>query len=462
MQAFRDLMGQLLTESDVQIQQWKNKILEAVGETGQVIIEVIPELERIIGKQSAVPELSGMAAQNRFNLLFRKFVQVFTTKEHPLVMFLDDLQWADSASLKLMQLLMSESGRGYLLLIGAYRDNEVLTAHPLMLSLAEIIKDQAIINTITLEPLSNISLNQLVADTLSCASEIAQPLTQLVYQKTQGNPFFSTQFIKALYEDGLITFDWDGGNWQCDISAVKALSLSDDVVEFMALQLLKLPEITQNVVKLAACIGNQFDLATLAIILEKSETETATAIWKALQEGLILPQSEVYKFYVGREVQDGVKGSQIVTYKFLHDRVQQAAYSLILEGQKQYTHFRIGQLLLQGLSQQEQEEGIFDLVNQLNMGQSVITTNEQKQELAQMNLKAGQKAKFSAAYQALRTIAPLVLLYYPQMLGTNIIHSCTVCTVMVRKQLIFVVILTKQKPCMRKHSPMLKPPLSKR
>ena len=236
-QAFRDLMGQLLTESDAQIQQWKSKILDAVGQNGQVIIEVIPELKRIIGQQSPAIELTGTAAQNRFNLLLQKFVQLFTTKEHPLVIFLDDLQWADLASLKLMQLLMNESSGGYVLLIGAYRDNEVSSAHPLILSLEEIQKSHAIINTITLAPLSHSSLNQLVADTLSCSEEIAEPLTQLVYQKTKGNPFFSTQFLKALYEEGLIKFDQDGGNWQCNITEVKALALSNNVVEFMALQL---------------------------------------------------------------------------------------------------------------------------------------------------------------------------------------------------------------------------------
>jgi predicted ATPase/signal transduction histidine kinase len=419
-QAFRDLMGQLITESDAQIQKWQQKILAAVGENGQVIIEVIPELERIIGQQEPATKLSGTAAQNRFNLIFQKFVQVFTTQEHPLVMFLDDLQWADSASLKLIELLMSELSGGYLLLIGAYRDNEVSAAHPLMLSLAEIRKAIAPINTITLAPLSNSSLNQLLVDTLICSPENVQPLTQLVYRKTKGNPFFSTQFIKALYEEGLIRFDEDRRNWQCDIGTVKTLSLSDDVVDFMALQLQKLPETTQDILKFAACIGNQFDLATLAIIWKKTANETATALWKALQEGLILPQSEVYKFYVGREAEDGVKGSEMITYKFLHDRVQQAAYSLIPEEQKQYTHFRIGQLLLQGLSQAEQEERIFDIVNQLNMGQAVIATTEQLQELADLNLQAGQKAKLSAAYQAAQEYCTIgIALLSPDAWHTN-------------------------------------------
>ncbi|MDZ7994253.1 MAG: AAA family ATPase [Nostoc sp. EfeVER01] len=402
--AFRDLMGQLLSESDVQLSTWKNKILQVLGDEGQVILEVIPELEQIIGQQPPATELSPSAAQNRFNLLFQKFIQVFTTKEHPLVIFLDDLQWADSASLKLMQLLMSELGSGALLLIGAYRDNEVSTAHQLMLTLAEIRKANATIHSITLAPLSKASLNKLVVDTLSCSSKTAQPLTQLVYQKTQGNPFFATHFLKVLYEDGLITFNFAQGYWQCDIAAVKALALTDDVVEFVALQLQKLPAATQNVLKLAACIGNQFDLRTLAIVSEQSETETAASLWKALQEGLVLPTSEVYKFF-----QDGDNNSdsnplnsnfQVPIYKFLHDRVQQAAYSLIPDAEKQFTHLKIGQLLLQNTSESQQEERIFELVSQLNRGILLITQSAERQQLAQLNLNAGRKAKEATAYGA--------------------------------------------------------------
>ena len=422
-QMFRDLMGQLLSENDPQLLAWKTKILAALGDNGQVIIEVIPELEQIIGQQLPAPNLSGTAAQNRFNLLFQKFIQVFTNKEHPLVIFLDDLQWADSASLKLMQLLMDESEGGYLLLIGAYRDNEVSAAHPLMLTLKEIAKAKVTINSITLAPLSAISLNKLVADTLNCSPEVAQPLTQLVYQKTKGNPFFSTQFLKALHEDGLIQFDFDGRNWQCDIPQVKALALTDDVVEFMALQLQKLPTETQDVLKLAACIGNEFDLATLVMatpavgkasrregiargagstnVSQTSEAETATALWKALQEGLILPQTEVYKFYVGQESQTiAQQSSQAVTYKFLHDRVQQAAYFLIPEDEKQTTHLKLGQLLLSNISANEQQEKIFQIVSQLNMGLGLITQQTERNQLAQLNLVAGRKAKASTAYTA--------------------------------------------------------------
>ncbi|WP_413160005.1 AAA family ATPase [Capilliphycus salinus ALCB114379] len=414
-QAFRDLMGQLLSESDAELQIWKTKILEALGENGQVVIEVIPELERIIGQQPPAPELSGAAVQNRFNLLFQKFISVFTTKEHPLVLFLDDLQWADSASLKLIQLLMGESELGYLLLIGAYRDNEVSASHPLILTLDEISKTGVIPNTITLTPLTPTSLNHLVADTLTCTDEIAQPLTELVYQKTKGNPFFATQFLKALHQDRLIEFDAKAGYWQCDITQVRSAALTDDVVEFMAQQLQKLPTQTQQVLKLAACIGNQFDLSTLAIVSESSETETATALWKALQEGLILPQSEVYKFYVGTQQNLTTNTSYTVDYRFLHDRVQQAAYTLIPETKRAVAHYQIGQLLLQKISPEAREERIFELVNQLNYGITRVEKQQEKDELAQLNLNACQKARAATAYQAAQEYATVGL----KLLGEN-------------------------------------------
>ncbi|BAZ42390.1 multi-sensor signal transduction histidine kinase [Calothrix sp. NIES-4101] len=398
-QAFRDLMGQLLSESDVQLQTWKVQLLEALGENAQVIIELIPELERIIGVQPTAPELSGTAAQNRFNLLFQRFIQVFTTPEHPLVMFLDDLQWADSASLNLIQVLMSEVKTGCLLLLGAYRDNEVFPAHPLMLTLNGMEKIGATIHTITLKPLSFTSLNHLVADTLHAGQDVVQPLTELVMQKTQGNPFFATQFLKALYQDQLITFDRDAGYWQCDIVQVQDAALTSDVVEFMALQLQKLPEATQEILKLAACIGAQFDLETLAIVSEQSQTEVATALWKALQEGLILPITKTYKFFQGADTEPSAQMIN-VPYKFLHDRVQQAAYSLILEVKKQSTHLKIGQLILKNSSTSEREENIFSIVNQLNIGRSLIIENTEHDQLLRLNLLAAQKAKLSTAYSA--------------------------------------------------------------
>jgi PAS domain S-box-containing protein len=395
-QAFRDLMGQLLSESDTQMEVWRTKILSALGDNGQVIIEVVPELALIIGPQPAVTELSGTAAQNRFNLLMQKFVQVFTRVEHPLVIFLDDLQWADSASLKLLELLIADTG--YLLILGAYRDNEVSPVHPFILTVDEILKTGAIVNTITLQPLSLTDISQLVADTLNCDRPIAQPLTELVYQKTKGNPFFATQFLKALHEEKQITFNSDSRYWQCDISQIRALALTDNVVEFMALQLQKLPSATQSMLKLAACIGAQFDLQALAIISEQSVEVAATALWRALQDGLIIPNTEIYKFFIESENVSTYETIANPTYRFLHDRVQQAAYSLIPEDQKQAVHLKIGQLLFEYHSKEDTTYKIFEVVNHLNIGSQLITDPAAIIQLGELNFTAGQQAKLSTAY----------------------------------------------------------------
>jgi len=408
-QAFRSLMGQLLGESDALLASWKEKILDAVGESGQVILEVIPELERIIGKQPTVPELSGSAAQNRFNLLFSKFVQVFTTKDHPLVIFLDDLQWIDSASLKLLKLLLNESEAGYLLVLGAYRDNEVFPAHPLMLALDEMLQEKTIISTLTLPPLAELDINHLVADTLLCSTATAAPLSELVHQKTQGNPFFTTQFLLGLHGEGYIVFDpprlpfskrGSQGGWQCDLTQVQQLALTDDVVEFMVGRLQKLPEATQNILKIAACIGNQFDLATLAVVCEQSQEEVATDLWHSLQEGLVIPETQTYKFFQGDNCEVETANNITVGYRFLHDRVQQAAYFLIDAALKPETHLKIGRLLLNNLSASAIEDAIFNLTNQLNKGQSLINDRHEKDELARLNLIAARKAKASTAYLA--------------------------------------------------------------
>ncbi len=408
-QALQNLIRQILAEPPRVLAAWRREILAALEQQAQVIIDFIPELELLLGEQPPIAELEGTAAQNRFNLLFAKFIQVFATAAHPLVIFLDDLQWADTASLQLLKLLSCESDTRYLLLMGAYRDNEVSEVHPLMLTVAEITKHSpTVVSQITLAPLDKNALNHLVADTLSCPLPLASPLTELVFTKTQGNPFFTNQFLKYLHEEGLIRFDMTRGYWQCDLTRVRMLAASDDVVEFMAAQLQKLPPDTQRVLQLAACVGNLFELNTLAVVYQKSLPDTAADLWSALAEGLVVPETDTYKFFAEEEQESLGNISTAhrefsVFYRFLHDRVQQAAYFLIPEAAKQTTHREIGRLLLQNshnLSEDEWEEAIFDIVNQLNLGSGAIASASEREELAELNLKAGLKAKAAIAYAA--------------------------------------------------------------
>ncbi len=402
-QAFAELIRQLLTEPESAILSWKKQLLNALENNGQVICDVIPEVELIIGEQPEVPSLGPTESQNRFNRVFQQFMGVFTAQEHPLVIFLDDLQWADSASLKLIQLLLTNPESKYLLFIGAYRDNEVSPTHPTIQTIEKIAAAGTPVNNIVLGPLQIDHVCALLADTLTNSSGIEE-LAELLTHKTQGNPFFLTQLLKTLYAESLLVYDYSQGSWQWDLKQIQALGITDyNVVELIARNLQKLPKPTQEILKLAACIGYQFNLEVLGIVAEKSQTETAAYLWSALQTGLVLPLSKDYKIPLvfGDDEETGQRLSDVkVNYKFLHDRVQQAAYSLIPEPEKKATHLKIGQLLLKNTSAAEREENIFALVNQLNYGIDLLNHKSQKDELASLNLLAGKKAKEATAYEA--------------------------------------------------------------
>ncbi|NEO52306.1 MAG: AAA family ATPase [Okeania sp. SIO3B5] len=399
--AFQELIKQILSEPEEKLQAIATKLQQVLGEEAQVIIDVIPELELLIGKQPPATELSPTAAENRFNLLLSNFISVFAQAEHPLVIFLDDLQWADLASLKLMKLVMEKMDINYLLLIGAYRDNEVNAGHPFLLTVEEIKEIGAVVNQIILTPLSQSALNNLVADTVNYSPQESLLLTEQIYQKTQGNPFFSNQFIKSLHKEGLIFYNDQQEKWLFNLPEIKILAARGDVIELMAAQIQKLFPSTQEILQLAACISNKFDLKTLSIVYEKRLSETALILWNALSEGLILPEDETYKFYQGENDDNlpEITDLQTPIYYFIHDRVQQAAYSLIPQQKKQETHLKIGRLLLNNTEDNQLEEKIFEIVNQLNYGVELITEAEAREELASLNLKAGIKAKVSTAYK---------------------------------------------------------------
>ncbi|MHC5736223.1 trifunctional serine/threonine-protein kinase/ATP-binding protein/sensor histidine kinase [Nostoc sp.] len=416
-QAFRELMRQLLAESQARVEVWKNKLLQALGVNGQVIIDVIPEVELIIGQQPPVPQLGVAESQNRFNRVFKQFIHAFTAAAHPLVLFLDDLQWADAASVKLVENLMTDPESQYLLMIGAYRDNEVNPTHPLMLMLEAIQASGATVEELFLKPLAAPHITQLLTDTLNCELSQAEPLADLLLQKTQGNPFFLTQLLKVLHQDNLLTFDYRSGFWQWDLNKIESQALTDNVVDLMVNKIQRLSEATQQVLQLAACVGNRFNLEILALVNEKSASETAVDLWSALRAGLILPLSDSYKIpqlLNQSELATYCETALKVDYKFLHDRVQQAAYSLIPTNQQQQVHLKVGKLLLHNTDKAQLEEHIFDIVNHLNAGESLIVETAERYELAELNLKAGQRAKSSSAFVTALKLLATGMSYLPE------------------------------------------------
>ncbi len=386
--ALQKLVQQLLGEPNKQVEVWRSRLLTALGSNGQIIIDVIPEVEFIIGKQPPVPEVGATEAQNRFNLTFQRFVRAFCAKEHPLVIFLDDLQWIDSATLKLIKLILLDEQTQSLFLIGAYRDHEVFSTHSLILMLESLRNQGAALQEITLTPLTLEPLTQLVAETLHRNPDTVRSLAQVVLRKTEGNPFFVGEFLKLLHSENLLTFDAQQLSWQWNLTEIEAQDITDNVVELLLRQLQKLPEATQQVLSIAACVGSEFDLETLAIVCEKSPKAIFQDLLEAIQAVLIQPLSELDEDLLVQE------------YKFLHDRVQQAAYALIDESQKQVVHLQIGRNLLEKTSPEQRSDRLFEIIDHLNQGLELVTARSERTEIARLNLMAGQKAKAATAYEA--------------------------------------------------------------
>src|SRR6202022_2916657 len=377
-QAFQGLVRSLLTQSEAELGRWRDALCGALGPNGQLIVNLVPELELVIGKQPPVPDLPPQDAQNRFQMVFRRFLGVFARKEHPLALFLDDLQWLDTATLDLVEHLVTHSEVRHLLLVGAYRDNEVSPSHPLLRTLEAIRKAGARVQEIVLAPLGLDDVGQLVADALHCEPGRVRPLAQLVQEKTGGNPFFAIQFFIALADEGLLAFDPITRAWQWNMDRIRAKSYTDNVVDLMAGKLKRFSATTQEALKQLACLGNVAEVTTLALVHGETEGALHEALWEALHAGLVVHQGSAYKF--------------------LHDRIQQAAYSLIPEEHRAVVHLRIGRVLLGSMTADELAEHLFDVANQFNRGAHQLVAADEKAQVAMIDLRAGRKAKASAAY----------------------------------------------------------------
>jgi predicted ATPase/signal transduction histidine kinase len=381
-QAFQTLIRQILVKSEAEVEHWRCALAEAVGPNGQLIINLIPWVEFLIGKQPPVAELPPRDAQNRFQLVFRRFLGAFARKEHPLALFLDDLQWMDAASLELLEYLVAHSEVRHLLLVGAYRDNEVSPSHPLLRTLEAIRSAGARVHEIELTPLGLDDVGQLVADALHCELERARPLAQLVQEKTGGNPFFAIQFFTSLADEGLLAFDPVTRDWEWVMDSICAKSYSDNVVDLMTGKLKRLSAATQEALKDFACLGNVAEVATVAMVRKGTEEAMHAELGDAVRAGLIFPGE--------------------TSYKFLHDRIQEAAYALIPEGERARAHLRIGRVLLASMTGNGLAEHLFDLANQLDRGAALLIDREEKTQVAMIDLRAGRKAKASTAYASAR------------------------------------------------------------
>jgi PAS domain S-box-containing protein len=407
--AFQVLIEQLLCESEDRLVDWRERLLAAVGTNGRVIIDLIPEIEQIIGSQPPVQQLESTENQNRFNAVFQKFIGVFCQQSHPLVMFIDDLQWADAASLKLIELMLSKNNLGYLLVVGAYRDNEVSPHHLTTIAIDRWRSQGAKIDNIILKPLDLDAIVQMLADTLSQDRDAVTSLAELVFQKTSGNPFFINEFVKTIYQENLLIFDRQQKQWQWQLDRIESVGITENVVDLIVSKLRKLPKITQQVLRLAACLGNSFDLDILSIIYEKSAPETFRDLVPAMRSGAIQPLSAL-ETTAAAPIESSLF---IQDYKFLHDRIQQAAYVLIDEEQKKAIHLQIGRLLLANLSQADRNDKIFTLVDILNEGRVLIESEDEKIVLAKLNLQAGIKAKTATAYAASRNYLTIAKNEFP-------------------------------------------------
>jgi predicted ATPase/GAF domain-containing protein/ABC-type transporter Mla MlaB component len=418
-QVFRELIRQILTEPPAALAAWKRELTRALGANGRILTDLVPELELVLGPQPEVAALGAVEAKNRWSFAVQSFLGVFAAPDHPLVIFLDDLQWVDPASLKLIEMILRDTQSKHMLLLGAYRDNEVDAGHPLRTLLDDLHKEGLRSTDIHLGPLDEAMVSELVADTLTMRAADALPLSRVVFEKTQGNPFFVHQFLDELHKQGLLSADAAAGGWRWDIDAIQRAEVTDNVADLMIGRLKRLAPATQRALMLASCIGFKFTLRALATISEKTLGEAAAELWEALRAGLVLPMDSDYRLVEFDADTASSRGSSErvvvdfeVGYRFLHDRVLQAAYALAPDESKQQTHLTIGRLLRSQSGGVPRDAELLEIVHHLSRGAAGMTEPEERLDLAELCLRAGRKAKASTAYDAaasyLRTGAALL------------------------------------------------------
>ena len=372
-------VSQLLTQTETRLAAWRSKILEAVGPNGRVLTDVIPSLELVIGPQPAVPDLSAQEAQNRFNYVFQRFFGAIARSEHPICFFLDDLQWVDPGSLGLLKALFTSPDLAHLLVVGAYRDNEVHADHPLMMLIADLEKAGANLKRMTLQKLAEADVEALISDTLRRDPGEVRELSRLIYAQTDGNPFFTRQVLRSLEDQGLLALDTAAGHWRWDMDALRDLDVTASVVELLVGKLKELPADIQETLKVAACIGNQFDIATLTVVTAGDDDAILDHVHAAVAAGLIWERDD-FGFFV-------------------HDRVQEAAYALVPTEERDRAHLTIGRHLLQIQHASDDEQDLYRIVDQLNHGLHLVEDEQERMQIARLNLQAARAARQASAFE---------------------------------------------------------------
>jgi histidine kinase len=406
-QALRELISQLLAETLESRQLWQQKIQTAIANNGKVITNILPELELIIGSQPDIPKLPPLENQNRFNTVFTKFLQVFAQPECPLILFLDNLQWADVSCLKLIELLLEDYQSQCLLIVGAYRDEapphrEVDPDHPLAQTLTKISQTVQV-KQIVLQPLNIEEINCLLVDTLDCDPKASLPLAELLLQRTRGNPFLLNLLLQSFYREQLLTFDFDSLSWQWSLTQIRTASIANhNILELVCSNLNQLPDTCLQILKLAACIGNRFELTLLTNVWQKTVKSADINTITLNQEAMPLAS-----FAIAQELNYALQAGIIIfehqqstsSYQFSHDRVYQTVYSLLKEAELSRLHLLIGQFLLQQTPNVEIAEKIFAIVHHLNLARTLLIAQPAKNRLVKLNLAAGKKAKTANAYE---------------------------------------------------------------